>query len=260
MDWSHVNRVAALSLPDRLSIEIEKLIMDGELAVGDKLPAERVLAESLGVSRVSIRQALHELQMRGMIDRRPGRGTIVLSSTGAANEQGAAIAAALSSENREIVDIMDLRAIIEPPIAALTAMRATPRDLEQLRSLVEEMTGDSVSVTRYAELDRSFHQAIAQYTHNPLLSMLNEQIATLIAPSRNTALQTKQRRGNSTEAHRRIYEAIAARDSEAAQREAAAHVESVTADILQTSIPPGKQLAARIPEPESRSQNSPQPE
>jgi GntR family transcriptional repressor for pyruvate dehydrogenase complex len=235
MDWSHVNRIAMLSVPDRLSIEIEKLILSGELEVGSKLPPERVLAESLGVSRVSIRQALHELQSRGLIDRRPGRGTIVLSATIAANAHGASIANALVAESREITDVMELRAIIEPPIAALTAARATPRDVAQLRGLVDQMSMD-ISVASYAELDRSFHQAIAHYTHNPLLSMLTEQIATLIAPSRDSSLQTKQRRRNSTEEHRRILEAIAAHDPDAAEKCAVAHIESITAEVLRATL------------------------
>lgn len=234
MDWSNVNRIATLSLPDRLSIEIEKLIMNGELEVGSKLPPERVLADSLGVSRVSIRQALHELEVRGLIDRRPGRGTIVLSAAGESSRSGATIAAALSSEGREIANVMELRAIIEPPIAGLTASRATDRDIAQLRDLVDQMSSD-VSVETYAELDMSFHQAIAQYTHNPLLSMLTKQIATLIAPSRSANLQTKRRRKNSTTEHENILRAIASRDPEAAESAATAHIESITEEILRAA-------------------------
>ena len=231
MDWSQINQVSALSLPDRLSIEIESFIMDGTLKSGDRLPAERDLAASLGVSRVSIRQALHELQTRGLIDRRPGRGTIILSSTEASDSTGATIASALLSQIRSIDSIMELRAIIEPPIAGLTATRATPRDIVQLRNLVDQMSVD-ISVAKYSEIDRSFHQAIAQYTHNPLLSMLNEQIATFIAPSRSATLQTKKRRRSSTDQHRRIFEAIAAHDVEGATREAEAHINSITEEIL----------------------------
>lgn len=231
MDWSNVNRAATLSLPDRLSIEIEKLIMNGELEVGSKLPPERILADSMGVSRVTLRQALHELEVRGLIDRRPGRGTIVLSAADGSSRSGASIAAALASEGRELTNVMELRAIIEPPIAGLTAARATDRDIAQLRDLVEQMSL-GVSVETYAELDRTFHQAIAQYTHNPLLSMLTMQIATLIAPSRNANLQTKRRRTNSTEEHKNILRAITARDPEAAESAAVAHIESITEEIL----------------------------
>jgi len=234
MDWSTLNRTAVLSLPDRLSIEIERLIVDGTLPAGEKLPTERNLAESLGVSRVSVRQALHELENRGMIDRRPGRGTTVLSPLDAANNAGAAIAMAMSSDARDIRNIMELRSIIEPPIAALTATHATDRDIEQLRQLVDAMSVD-MSAAKYAELDRSFHQTIAQYTHNPLLALLTEQIATFIAPSRNSALQSRKRRVNSTEQHRKILDAIAAHDPDAARQEATTHLAAVTVEILRLS-------------------------
>jgi GntR family transcriptional repressor for pyruvate dehydrogenase complex len=234
MDWSSVNRIATLSLPDRLSIELEKLIMTGELAVGSKLPPERVLATSLGISRVSIRQALHELQVRGLIDRRPGRGTIILSAAEGSSRAGATIAEALSTEGREIADVMELRAIIEPPIAGLTASRATNRDIAQLRNLVAQMSLD-LSVERYAEVDVSFHQAIAQYTHNPLLAMLTNQIASLITPSRNANLQTKRRRTNSTKEHENILQAIIAHDPKAAKTAATVHIASITEEILRAA-------------------------
>ena len=125
---------------------------------------------------------------------------------------------------------MDLRAILEPPIAGITAQRATPRDLAQLRTLVEDMERGA-SRKRYAELDRAFHQSIAQYTHNPLLALLNEQISELIAPSRDTSLETHDRRRSSSAAHRRTYEAIAAHDPAAAEREARAHIDDVRAHI-----------------------------
>lgn len=230
MDWSEVERGRSLSVPDRLSITLERLILDGTLQPGEKLPPELELTERLGVSRVSLRQALHELERRGLIDRKPGRGTVVLSPSDARDASSAALAGVLGSTETEIPHILELRSIIEPPIAALASQRATGRDLEQLEQLVEAMASPE-SREHYAELDRAFHQAIAQYTHNPLLAMLNEQIANLIAPSRSTALQTEERRETSTAAHRRILAAIAAGDPDAASREATAHLATVQQQI-----------------------------
>ena len=127
----------------------------------------------------------------------------------------------------ELTDIMELRAIVEPPIARITAARAQPRDVIQLEELVKAMEVD-VTKERYAELDRAFHQAIAQYTHNPLLSLINEQIANQIAPSRLAATRLKARRQASSVAHRRIYEAIAAGDGALAEEEARAHVYDIS--------------------------------
>jgi len=232
VDWSSLGNARSLSLPDRLSIRLEQLILDGSLQPGDKLPSEMELTEQLGVSRVSIRQALHELEIRGLIDRRPGRGTVVLSPTEARSAAGGAIGGVLSTGARpDIEHILELRSIIEPPIAGLTSIRATARDIAQLEGLVQAQRSPR-SREHYAELDQAFHQAIAQYTHNPLLAMLNQQIASLIAPSRSVSLQTKARRDSSTAAHQRILDAIRAKDAEAAEREARAHLVAVREQIV----------------------------
>jgi GntR family transcriptional repressor for pyruvate dehydrogenase complex len=238
MDWSTLRRGPALSVPDRLSVDLERLILDGSLSAGDRLPSERELCELLGVSRVSVRQALHELEARGLIDRRRGRGTIVLSAADGAGDAGGAIAAMLgstSSTTLELARIMELRALIEPPIAALAATRVTERDIEQLRQLVEEMEGER-DLVRYRDLDRAFHQAIAVDTHNPLFAQLTELIAVQIAPSRRRALQNVARREASSAAHRRIFEAIARHDAIAAENEARAHVETVLRISLDPAV------------------------
>lgn len=232
MDWENLVRTETLSVPDRLSIDLERLILDGTLPPGERLPSERELAEMLKVSRVSIRQALRELENHGLIDRRPGRGTIVLAPGNHLGDVTGIISRALGEVpgGQELHHVMELRAILEPPIARITAGRATSRDISQLRGLVIEMESD-VSPTRYVELDKAFHQAIAQYTHNPLLASLNEQIMGLISPSRAKVLQTKSRRAESSAAHRRIFEAIEAGDGELAAQAALNHVRAISEEI-----------------------------
>lgn len=236
MDWAEVGRATVLSVPDRLSVDLERLILEGKLSAGEKVPPERELAELFGVSRPSIRDALRELENRGLISRKPGRGTIVLGPGERAQIADGALGIDASLKP-EIRHIMELRAIVEPPIARLTAARATQRDLAQLRELVEEMERD-VTKERYAELDRAFHQAIAQYAHNPLLELINEQIAQQIAPSRASRYQTKARRQASSVSHRRIYGAIAAGDVEAAEREARDHVLGISQQIADAAATP----------------------
>jgi len=233
MDWTAFSSRITLSVPDRLSVDLERLILDGTLAPGDRLPPERELAEQLGVSRVSVREALRELENRRLIDRRPGRGTIVLEP-GEVSALGASMTAAARSLDPELRDIMELRAIIEPPIARIAAYRATARDLVQLRELVEAMESEA-STERYAELDRAFHQAIAQYAHNPLLESINAQIGGHIAPSRSSKYQTRERRAVSSAAHRRIFEAIEARDGERAEQEAREHVLGISQQIAKAA-------------------------
>lgn len=233
MDWNSFGRADTLSVPDRLSVDLERLILEGRLGAGEKLPSERELAEYLKVSRASIRDALRELENRGLIDRKPGRGTIVLSP-GENARLADDVLGQMAALKPELHDIMELRAIIEPPIARITAGRATSRDLAQLRELVEEMESD-VTKERYAELDRAFHQAIAQYAHNPLLAFINERIAEQIEPSRAGRYQTKARRAASSAAHRRIFEAIEARDGDLAEHEAREHVLAISHEIARAT-------------------------
>lgn len=233
MDWESISRGETLSVPDRLSVDLERLILEGTLEPGAKIPSERELAEFLKVSRASIRDALRELENRGLIDRKPGRGTIVLSPGGNARIADSVLGE-MATLKPELRDIMELRAIVEPPIARITAGRATSRDLAQLRELVEAMEGD-VTKERYAELDRAFHQAIAQYAHNPLLTFINERIAEQIEPSRASRYQTKARRSASSAAHRRIFEAIAAGDGELAEEEARDHVLAISHEIARAA-------------------------
>ncbi|WP_284992046.1 FadR/GntR family transcriptional regulator [Arthrobacter sp. efr-133-TYG-120] len=235
MDWSSLTRSSApLSVPDRLAVDLERLILEGELKEGDRLPAEKELSELFGVSRVSIRQALHELESRGLIARKPGRGTTVLPLASRGGQAGMTLNALLTASANgatELARIMELRAIIEPPIAALAAERLTSRDAEQLRTLVEEMERE-VDLERYADLDRQFHQAISQYTHNPLLAQLTDLISKEIAPSRRRAVQSAERRNASSADHRRIFEALAEHDVARAEAEARAHVDSVLREAL----------------------------
>lgn len=234
MEWTSIRRSPALSVPDRLAVDLERLIFEGELKPGDRLPTEQELGQLFGVSRVSIRQALHQLNARGLIERKPGRGTTVRSVASRGGPAGSALSALLTSTTSgttELARIMELRAIIEPPIAALAAERLTPGDIEQLRGLVEEMERET-DLNRYAELDRIFHQAISQYTHNPLLAQLTDLIATQIAPGRRRSAQSPERRAASSVAHRRIFEALVQHNAPLAEAEARAHVESVLREAL----------------------------
>ncbi|WP_125133156.1 FadR/GntR family transcriptional regulator [Microbacterium sp. 10M-3C3] len=252
MDWSSLRRSTGLSVPDRLALDLERAILDGELRPGDRLPNEHALSAELGVSRVSVRQALHELEQRGLLDRRPGRGTVVQDPAGRAGDAGASLSALLEpTPDGDLARIMELRAVVEPPIAALAAVRVRPRDVAQLRALVADMEAET-DLARYGELDRAFHQAIAQYTHNPLLAQLTALIADHIAPARRSDLQTPERRRTSTAAHRLIVDAVAVHDGPAAEAAARAHVHTVREHVLHAADTPHRRTDGVAPDQETR--------
>ncbi|WP_016698441.1 FadR/GntR family transcriptional regulator [Actinoalloteichus spitiensis] len=223
MDWHRLRR-PSLSRPDTLAIDIERLILTGSLRPGDRVPAERELAAALGVSRGSVREALRDLASRGLVARRPGSGTVVLDPT--ASRFGEVLASGLDADRIELLQVMEVRACVEPPVAARAALRATPANVAQLAGLVDEMTRDPTPAG-FADLDRTFHRAIAQYTHNPLLVRLLDRVHEITEASRDESLVSAARRRSSIEEHREILRAIERHDPEGASAATAAHIDSV---------------------------------
>ncbi|WP_320668784.1 FadR/GntR family transcriptional regulator [Patulibacter defluvii] len=222
-DWS---RLAEGTLPvgDRLAGAIERMIRDGQVAVGSRLPPERELAQQMGVSRASLRQALHELELRGLLDRAPGRGTTVVDPD--RGELSEPLLRRMNEVQRTITEVMDLRAAIEPPVAARAAMRATDADIAALHEIVAAMEATD-QLDEVSALDVRFHVAIGRATHNPLLARLMETTSEWATISRSRGFLTAERRAASVRAHRVIANAIEAHDPTLAMSEMARHVTQV---------------------------------
>jgi GntR family transcriptional repressor for pyruvate dehydrogenase complex len=231
----------SLSRSDGIAVDLERMILDGVLRPGDRIPPERELAVTVGVSRSSVRDALRDLEMRGLIDRKPGRGTVVK----AAREEFLSLAPLGSPEDlARLTEAMEVRAIIEPPTAFRAATRATKRNIAQLNSLLDDMTAD-LRPSQFAEIDRLFHRTVAQCTQNAMLGALTDTVNDLIEPSRANTLQTKERRRTSIEGHRAIVRAIEAHDGQAAYESAAIHIASVRERILEGPHPGERELPSK---------------
>jgi GntR family transcriptional repressor for pyruvate dehydrogenase complex len=202
---------------------LEQLIASGQLPPGSQIPTERDLATQLGVSRNSVREAVRELELKQLVERRSGRGTIVLAMPTDGHQ---ALLDDLGGVERDLLEIMDFRLAIEPPIAAHAASRRTRGSLLRLERLLDEMEAET-RPDRVAELDREFHGAVAFATNNRLLVRLNEVTSEWLRQSRRETLQSRRRRAVSLEGHRRIYEAVRAGDADDARAAMADHVQQV---------------------------------
>lgn len=226
VEWSSLP-LRATKRSDAVYDILEQLIASRRLPPGARLPAERELATQLGVSRNSVREAVHELELKRLVERRSGRGTLVLdpqsSSSGSLLDE-------MRGGERDLVEIMDFRLAVEPPIAALAAERGTRGNITRLARLLDEMAGET-RPSRIAELDQGFHAAVARATHNQLLVRLHDVSSEWMRQSRREALQTRRRRQASLAGHRRIYEAIRAGDRDAARAAMVDHIEQVSAII-----------------------------
>ena len=209
--------------------QIEGLLEKGELRPGDQLPPERALAEQFQVSRASVREALRSLELLGVVQTHAGGGTFVRR---ASPEDLARPLSNLIARGHTISDVIEVRGLIEPAIAAAAAKRIAAEDLAELRNILETQGRKVAAGEPYAEEDTRFHELIGHAARNELLTTMLGVIWDVLRSSREQWLQTNQRAHASIDAHRRILTALEAHDADAARTAAAEHIRAVGEGIL----------------------------
>ncbi len=209
--------------------QIEALLDRGELHPGDQLPPERALAEQFQVSRASVREALRSLELLGVVETRAGGGTFVRRTV---PEDLARPLSNLIARGHSLTDVIEVRGLIEPAIAASAAKRIHPDELTELRAILKQQADKVAAGEPYAEEDTRFHEAIGQAARNELLTTMLGVIWDVLRSSREQWLQTNQRAHSSIDAHQRILAALEAHDPDAARVAAADHIRAVGEGIL----------------------------
>lgn len=223
VDWS-AGDLRPRSVSGEVAIFLEQQIRSGELAPGDKLPPERELAVRLGVSRTSVRQAMQELTLKGLTDRKPGRGTVVVSRE---SPLEMSLLSAISAQDRSLREVTDLRQAIETTVAERAAARATKSDLANLAANLDR-AHEKLSPDESLRLDEEFHRLVARATQNPLLVTLIDATGNWIVDIRRQSHLTAKGRRASLAGHHRILKAIVEGDAGAARTSMAEHVAEVS--------------------------------
>ncbi len=215
---------------EQITVQIEQQILSGELQSGDRLPAERELAEQFHASRTAVREAMKILSQKGLLQMRPGRGTIVINGTSQAlrDSLGLMFRVGQPDGGRELVEV---RGILEPGIAALAAARATHQDIALLREAVEIMDGHLHDADAFISADNLFHQVLAGATQNVLVLTLMDPIMELLSEQRKQIFSVEGGPMRGQVHHKQILEAVVHHDSEAAQQAMSAHLEQVRVDV-----------------------------
>lgn len=209
------------------------LILDGVLRPGDRLPAERTLAQELDVSRPVLRDALADLEAEGLVVARPGEGTFIADLIGPVFSDP--VARLMRSSKRGMADFLEFRRLVEADMAALAAARATDADRDMLRSVARAMEtahakGDA---ERETDLDVELHTLVVEAAHNVMFLHILRASYTLLADDvftnrRRLYAQPGERR-TLLDQHLALVEAICSGDSAAARRAAEAHIDHVSA-------------------------------
>jgi DNA-binding FadR family transcriptional regulator len=174
-EWARFPR---LRVHEHVLMQIEERMIDGRLQAGDRLPGERQLAEMLGVSRASVREALRVLEAMGILAAQTGSGpeagSVVASN--AANAMTTLLRMHIALANFSMRDVVDTRVLLEGWAAAHVAKRANSAELAKLRKLVGEMRREDLDPPSFNALDTDFHVAIAQASGNRLVAHFMEAI------------------------------------------------------------------------------------
>jgi len=217
-------------LYEKVAQQIRGLIRDGLLKPGDKLPPERELAETFQVSRSSLRDAIRSLEVMGLLEPRQGEGTIVLDL------DAAALVSPLSTmlqQKRELIgELLDLRRIIEPPLAARAATRATNEELALMEEILERQKEKVNRGELAVEEDSEFHYAIASATKNSVIMKVVDVFMDLLRESRERSLQVEGRLQKSFLGHKRILSAVRRHDAAGAEAAMRRHIEEIEGIVL----------------------------
>jgi len=216
--------LVAQRLSDRLAARIAAQIDSGALNPGDRLPTEQRLAEAHGVSRTVVREAVHQLRSQGLVRSRQGSGVFV---TAPPAHRALAFDPKLLDSMEAVVQMVELRSVLEGEMAALAARRATRRQLAQIRQALAAIDAAIDDGELGVDQDLAFHRAIGEATGNPqfvlLLRILEDYVRDAMTVTKGYESMRADFMEHVRHEHRAIVAAIAARDEAAARRAAIDH-------------------------------------
>jgi GntR family transcriptional repressor for pyruvate dehydrogenase complex len=211
--------------------QIEQLILRGILRPGERLPAERDLADRLGVSRPSLREAIAELQACGLLTSRAGAGIYVAEVLG--NAFSDALVRLFSTHDEALFDYIAFRRDMEALCAERAAVLASETDLKVIQAVFDKMTALTPRRTPEddARLDAEFHMAIIEASHNVVMLHMMRSMFDLLREgvfyNRQMMFRQRTSRDMLLNQHRAINDAIQARDPAAARKAVEAHLNFV---------------------------------
>ncbi|SRR6266700_1040889 len=214
---------------EEVARQIERLILK-KLSPGDKLPAERELAEMLGVSRSSIRDAVRSLELVGLVEPRQGAGTVVCEISEKAVTSP--LTNALVHKRQLVDELLDFRKILEPPLAARAAEHADADDIAEMKAILDRHDAKVQSGELAIEEDSAFHYRIALASGNSVVLKVLNVLMDLLRETRSLSLQSEGRPQKSLAGHRRILAAITRRDPVAAETTMRQHIQDVEKMVL----------------------------
>jgi GntR family transcriptional regulator, transcriptional repressor for pyruvate dehydrogenase complex len=222
--------VKKTKLYEKVAQQIKEMMRDGLLKPGDRLPPERELAESFKVSRSSLRDAIRMLEVMGLLAPRQGEGTIVCEVS--AESLMNPLSSMLLHKRELVSEMLDLRRMIEPPLAGRAAIRATAEELSRLEDILKRQKAKVDRGELAVEEDSEFHYAIAEAAKNTVVLRVVDVFMDLLRESRARSLQVQGRLQKSFAGHQLIFRAIKRRNAAAAEAAMRRHIKEIERIVL----------------------------
>ncbi len=211
-----------------IAAQLQRAILEGAHAYGDKLAPERDLARIFKVSRTTVRSALQRLENARLVVRQVGSGTYVSYRPSPKEGEIAEITSPL--------ELIEARLAIEPQMTRLAVANATARDLDRLGETLARLEASGSDPEHFSRWDEEFHLRLVECTHNPLLAWIYREVNEVRGHTqwnaRKDKILTPGRITEYNRQHRRLYDCLHSRDLEGSIRAITEHLEEARADLL----------------------------
>ena len=223
-----IEKIKKSSLPELISEYITKMVANGALQPGDRLPSEREMAELFGVSRPSVREALHALSFSGILEIRSGSGTYLTSGENVLNDK---MELSALFKRYTSIELIEVRKIIEIESIELAINRVTPEEISEIQSSAEETIKYRGQGEKYVSADLKFHTAVINATHNRFLSELHDIARNLEQDPIYYHINNMPEMVKAAECHVNVADALAKKDVDSAKQAMREHFELMEVSI-----------------------------
>ncbi|WP_448321219.1 FadR/GntR family transcriptional regulator [Streptomyces sp. CO7] len=231
----HIRRT---SLADQAADLLLQRIRAGEWRLGGKLPGETTLAPQLGVGRSTVREAIRQLAGRGVLQTRQGAGVFVTALDPDEDRD-------LVLRQADITTVVEARLAIEGEASGLAAGRRTPADIRAMRRALRQREEHRSDIEEHVDADLAFHRSVVAASHNEILVGLFDDFTPRLRQAMVDMLRIRRRFGSDEDqaAHAAVFEAVLARDADAARSLSRDHLRSLLGDPV--TPPPGPDRGRR---------------
>ena len=227
-----MERIQVARVTDAVTQRVLGWVSEGRYGQGDKLPTEAKLTQMLGVSRGSLREAMKQLQLMGIVDIRQGDGTYLREVGFNSIPLTKLLGNLLTFAQSEFLDLMDIRKLVECEAVGLCVKNASKEEISELGVLLKKMDTEFSDRTEFLQDDIIFHHKIAVISHNAVLPIVLVPICDLLLGQRDVLVELPDVPSRGHDYHLKIFKALEARSATQAIEMMREHLEDITKAIV----------------------------